>query len=105
MIKCRSTIGRIGVEFVASPEAVAVASFADKERAVANELGGEGPGVTRAPQCQAQLLLLPNGRNVQAEAPKEYVLSDGNPGLDNFLDGHGHPHVAVCHHLLRAPDT
>ena len=76
-----------------------MASFADKERAVAHELGGEGPGVTRAPQCQAQLLLLPNGRNVQAEAPKEYVLSDGNPGLDNFLDGHDHPHRTVRHQL------
>jgi hypothetical protein len=56
-----------------------VASLADEERAVADELCGECRGVTCAPQGQAQLLLLQNGRKVQAEAPKEYVLINGTP--------------------------
>ena len=44
-----------------------------------------------APQRKAQLLPLPNGRQVRAEALKQDVLIGGDPGLDNFLDGHDHP--------------
>ena len=64
VIKCRSTIGRMGVVFVASPEPVRAAGFADKKWAVADELRGECRGVTRAPQGQPQLFLLSNGRKV-----------------------------------------
>ena len=77
-----------------------MASLAGKQRAVPDQVRGECRGVSRAPQRQAQLLLLQNGRKVQAEAPKEYVLVNGNPGLDNFLDGHDHPHLAVRRHLI-----
>ena len=64
VIKCRSTIGRMGVVFVASPEPVRAAGFADKKRAVADELRGECRGVTRAPQGRPQLFRLSNGRKV-----------------------------------------
>jgi hypothetical protein len=78
-----------------------VASLADKKRAVPDQVRGECRGVTRAPQRQAQLLLPPNSRQVQAEAPKEDVLINGNPRLDHFLGGHDRPLVAVRQHLLR----
>jgi hypothetical protein len=81
--------------FVASPESVSVASVAGKQRAAPDQVRGKCRGVPRAPQRQAQLLLLPNSGKVQAKAPKEDVLNNGNPGLDNLVDGHDHPHVAV----------
>jgi len=77
-----------------------VASVAGKQRTVPDQVRGECRGVPRAPQRQAQLLLLPNSGKVQAEAPEEYVLINGKPGLDNFLDGHGH--LTVRHLLVRA---
>ena len=73
-------------DFVASPEAVPVASLAGKERAAADEVRGECRGVPRAPQRQTQLLLLPNSRKVHTEAPKEDVLINGNLRLDSFLE-------------------
>jgi hypothetical protein len=78
-----------------------VASLAHEERAVADEPGGEDGGVPGVPQRNAQLLRLPNGRQVRAEALEQDVLIGGNPGLDNFLDGHDHPHLALRRHLIR----
>jgi hypothetical protein len=83
-----------------------VASVAGKQRAGPDQVCGECRRVPRAPQRQAQLLLLPNSGKVQAEAPQEDLLVNGNSRLDNFLDGHDHPHVAVRQHLLRkSPET
>jgi hypothetical protein len=81
-----------------------VVSVAGKQRAVPDQVRGECCGEPRAPQRHAQLLLLPNSGKVHPEAPKEYVLVNGDSGLDNLVDGHDHPHVAVRHHC-KSPDT
>jgi hypothetical protein len=101
-LRAPGPVPRSALGFVASPEPVPVASVAGKQRAVPDQVRGECRGVPRAAQRKAQLLRLPNGGEVQAEAPQEYVLINGNPGLDNLVDGHDHPHVAVRHHTVRA---
>jgi hypothetical protein len=87
--------------FVASPEPVLVAGLADEERALPDEVRGMCARVARPPQGQLQLLLLPNGRKVEAEAPKEDVLLDRNPRLGNFLDGHDHHFACRSSSLAR----
>jgi hypothetical protein len=91
----------VRVVFVASPEPVPAAGFADKKRAVTDELRGECRGATRAPQREAQLCLMSNGRQVPAEASEEDVLINGEHGVGDFVDGHDEPLVAVQHHMSR----
>jgi hypothetical protein len=81
----------VRVLFVASLEPVPAAGLADKKRAVTDELRGECRGVTRAPQREAQLCLVPNPRHVPAEASEEDVLIIGEHGVGHFVDGHSEP--------------